>query len=358
MIGELNMRPKITYEFVKEYFEKEGYMLISKEYNRAKDYLITLCPNFHEYLVTWDAFRGGKGKKGRRCPICSKRKITIDDVIDLCNEIGYQLLSKVYKNSKTKLSFKCPEGHTFPMTWSNIKHNNRRCPECQGLKRWSFEEVKKYFENRGYILFTDSYENVNQRLNYQCPEGHLSSTTFNKFKNAEHGCDYCGGSKTLDIEFVRSEFAKAGLLLLKQKYINAGEPIKFECFCGNIDTVTYRRFKWAGKDKNPKRKCWECMIPEGYYTLNEDERIKERKYPEYYSFVRNVKIRDNYTCVCCGYSGYVVAHHLDGYSWCVEKRTDVNNGISLCNNCHDDFHSIYGFFNNTEEQFCSFMNSR
>ena len=44
-------------------------------------------------------------------------------------------------------------------------------------------------------------------------------------------------------------------------------------------------------------------------------------------------------------------HHLDGYNWCIEKRTDETNGITLCENCHKNFHSIYGFGGNTKEQF-------
>ena len=44
-------------------------------------------------------------------------------------------------------------------------------------------------------------------------------------------------------------------------------------------------------------------------------------------------------------------HHLDGYNWCIEKRTDETNGITLCSNCHKNFYSIYGKGNNTKEQF-------
>ncbi|WP_342045990.1 HNH endonuclease [Bacillus sp. OTU530] len=67
--------------------------------------------------------------------------------------------------------------------------------------------------------------------------------------------------------------------------------------------------------------------------------------------------RDNYTCQCCGDNkgGNLHAHHLDGYNWCKEKRTDVNNGVTLCNDCHTKFHKIYGLGNNTKQQFLEFM---
>ena len=44
-------------------------------------------------------------------------------------------------------------------------------------------------------------------------------------------------------------------------------------------------------------------------------------------------------------------HHLDGYDNFKDKRYDETNGITLCHNCHYNFHSIYGRGNNTKEQF-------
>ncbi|WP_413304429.1 HNH endonuclease signature motif containing protein [Bacillus sp. 1P10SD] len=345
------MKKRINIEFVSKFFESKEYKLLSKEYINAKTHLSALCSKGHTVSITWDAF-----KNGRRCAKCSKRKVTIEDVKEHACSVGYELISNNYINAKVNLIFRCPKGHTFPMTWNNFKNNGRRCPDCQGLRRWSYEEVKAYFNERGYLLLSKTYKNVNQKLKFLCPEGHKSVTTFNKFKNAEHGCDYCGGSKRLTLKFVRNLFKKEGLNLLEDEYMNAGTPMKFECTCGNIDTVTYRRFMWAGEGKNPKRKCWKCMIPDWHYTLNEEERIKERKYPEYYRWVKEVKERDDYTCDCCGYIGLdVVAHHLDGYSWCKEKRTDVNNGVTLCTNCHDEFHSKYQIKNNTKAQYLDFF---
>ena len=88
-------------------------------------------------------------------------------------------------------------------------------------------------------------------------------------------------------------------------------------------------------------------------NLSEEERIRGRNYPEYHEFIQRVLKRDHYTCQCCNSksNGNVVVHHLDGYNWCKEKRTDDTNGITLCEDCHINFHSIYGQGDNTKEQF-------
>jgi hypothetical protein len=91
-------------------------------------------------------------------------------------------------------------------------------------------------------------------------------------------------------------------------------------------------------------------------SKTEDEREIGRIIPGYKEWVRRVYERDGYTCQCCGDSrgGNLNAHHLDGYNWCKDKRTEVENGVTLCENCHQKFHKLYGFKDNTREQFYKF----
>lgn len=90
-----------------------------------------------------------------------------------------------------------------------------------------------------------------------------------------------------------------------------------------------------------------------------EEREKGRIIPGYKEWVRDVYERDCYTCQLCGDNrgGNLNAHHLDGYHWCEEKRLDISNGITLCDKCHNKFHSIYGFADNTKEQYYEFEQS-
>lgn len=99
--------------------------------------------------------------------------------------------------------------------------------------------------------------------------------------------------------------------------------------------------------------------PNYKHGLSEEERYKKRLWKGYGIWRKEVYKRDNYSCQCCKKKseGNIVAHHLDGYSWCVDKRTNVDNGITLCVECHDKFHSTYGRFNNTKEQFEQFINN-
>ena len=76
----------------------------------------------------------------------------------------------------------------------------------------------------------------------------------------------------------------------------------------------------------------------------------------YSEFVYSVLERDNYTCIRCGCkSKNMEVHHLDGYNSNPTTRTDVKNGVTLCEDCHNIFHRIYGHKNNTKSQFLEWM---
>ena len=62
-------RIKWTIEKAKEEFGKEGYVLLEEEYINSKTKMRYKCPNGHEHSVTMSKF-----KSGRRCPFCANEK--------------------------------------------------------------------------------------------------------------------------------------------------------------------------------------------------------------------------------------------------------------------------------------------
>lgn len=133
--------------------------------------------------------------------------------------------------------------------------------------------------------------------------------------------------------------------------------------CGEVIDVIYNNY--CNHNHNGLYYCKNCansilLSGENHhrwrFDKSDEERINERRYPEYISFVKAVLARDNYTCQCCGKNHSTMeVHHLDGYSWCIEKRTDVTNGITLCPMCHSNFHQKYGKIKNEKWQYMEWL---
>lgn len=68
--------------------------------------------------------------------------------------------------------------------------------------------------------------------------------------------------------------------------------------------------------------------------------------------------RFNYQCDCCSRPRStdlgLHAHHLDSWNWAIDKRFEESNLVTLCYNCHNEFHSIFGRGNNTKTQYEEF----
>lgn len=139
---------------------------------------------------------------------------------------------------------------------------------------------------------------------------------------------------------------------------------KCDCCC-ELNYIS--KANYTSDHTNPIRplyckKCSKTGLLNGKWNPNitDEERNIKRQYKEYSNFVKRVLARDNYTCQVCDKKshGNLIVHHLNGYNWDKEHRTDDTNGITLCTKCHENFHSLYGVGNNTKEQFEEWVGHR
>lgn len=159
-----------------------------------------------------------------------------------------------------------------------------------------------------------------------------SNAQFNK--QITYNCDYCGRkSKQTNFEYNRYKNHYCSLEC-KNKH-------RSELYSGE-NAPMYGKVGLKGENSP----FWN---PE----LTMEDRENRRLISGYYDFLKGVYQRDNYTCQCCGMksNGNINAHHLNGYNWDIEHRIDVNNGVTLCEDCHKNFHDAYGRGNNTKEQY-------
>lgn len=157
------------------------------------------------------------------------------------------------------------------------------------------------------------------------------------------------------IDMVGKKFGR--LFIIKHAYNKKGRSFWLcKCECGNEKVI-------CGKDiRNGSIKSCGCYMRERIIEthwnpdITNEERQCGRFYPEYREWRKLVYERDNYTCQRCGddKGGNLVAHHIESYNSNKELRTVLLNGVTLCKDCHKDFHHQYGCGDNTREQWEEF----
>ena len=321
---------KLTVDFIKSEFAKEGYQPLIVEYRNNKQHLDYICPNGHKHSIKWASWQ-----QGTRCPQCyGNIKYDINFIKSEFEKEGYQLLTVEYKNNKQYLDYICPNGHHHFIKWNNWK-NGYRCPHCAKNAKLSIDFIKSEFEKEQYILLSTKYENSKYHLNYICSNGHEGSTTWNNWQRG-HRCKVCSTKKVNNklkhsLDFIKSEFEKEGHRLLTTEYKDNKQKLDYICSNGHHHSV-----KWNAWQQN--HRCPVCALinrsGSGHYNWKGG--ISAEPYCPVWSdkeYKADIKLRDGNGCLnpyCFGTGSKLHIHHID-YD---KKNCGPQNLITLCDSCN------------------------
>lgn len=281
----------------------------------------------------------------------------------------YTLLS-TYKNAKTHITIRHNKCGIIFNTLPNNFLTNPCCYNCTKRKNALslskghsnfLKELKQIHDNEYTIL--EEYVNNRTKLKARHnPCGFIFKIRPEKILKGSSLCPVCVPGMTKTTESVKKQVD----MLTNGEYAVIGEYKRNKAkilirhkTCGHEWEVYIDNFISKGS------RCPQCAIqnmmrenhPRWNPDLTDEERMKERtKDPEYREWVLAVFRRDGFTCQLCGSTenNTLVAHHLNGYDKFMEQRTVVDNGITLCQDCHKRFHGEYGYGGNTKEQFNEF----
>jgi group I intron endonuclease len=111
------MPKKLTINYIKDVFEKEGCTLLENNYIGNRQRLRIRLLNGEKYYTTWLSWQ--QGKRPWRNP--NNSRPTIEEIRKSFEDKGYTLLSNEYINCKTKLDFICDRGHKHSIGWFSWK---------------------------------------------------------------------------------------------------------------------------------------------------------------------------------------------------------------------------------------------
>lgn len=228
-------------EEVRKYFEDNGCKLLSTEYHGVFKKLKYIAQCGHENEISFDNFKNGK--KGRICAKCRGWGLTIDDVRQMFAKEGMTLLSTYYKTHHTPLKYIAQCGHENTMNLMLFRLGvGRKCKNCAGKK--DFEVIKKYFEDNGcHILPGQTYGGCRHRLKYVAQCGHENEIDWGQFlRGGGRLCKRCTFGMW-NYDEVKKYFKDKGCELLSTEYHTADEKLHYIARCGHENFVDFQHFK-------------------------------------------------------------------------------------------------------------------
>jgi ribosomal protein S27E len=287
------------------------------------------------------------------------------------------------------MKYKCSCGNISYITYANF-YKGKRCNVCGRKRRnktktLSHDFVNSYFEENGCTLL-DHYERSDKLMRYICECGNESKITWDNFKQG-YRCSACGRKKTIashayDYEYVKQQIEKYGYTLLSNTYNRSQEILEVRCPKGHEHFTSWNRFQ----------KGVRCKICHFESIVGENSPHWKGGHSELKEYIRNKLVdwkkqsmkSSNYKCIITG-DEFNHIHHLvsfnkifaevmDNYAFntyktvieytpselkcivdkIIEQHSKYPYGVCLRDDVHNLFHIVYGYGDNTPEQFEEF----
>ncbi len=236
------MRRKLDIDYCRKFAQNKGGECTSSTYRNTETKLSWKCEKGHSWLATPHTIL-----RGSWCPVCSGHiSAKIEDMQALATKRGGQCLSDVYSGVKGKLRWSCASGHFWDAVPLAVK-NGTWCPHCAGNAPLSILEMKEMAGRHGGECLSEKYVNSLSKLKWRCEKGHEWEATPSSIKGG-HWCPVCGGNRVENksLELASKIARDRGGECISDKYLNYSSPLKWRCKMGHEWKTSLSRIENGG----------------------------------------------------------------------------------------------------------------
>ncbi len=198
-ICELGVRSVKWLAEVKALAISRGGVCLSEFYINNSTRLKWQCAQGH---VWWAV--PGSVQQGTWCPKCGIRSGAVRRAHDiqlmrqLAESHGGECLSQEYQNSRTRLNWRCADGHVWE-TQASVVMGGHWCPKCEKIRLGrkyasTIEQMRALAAKKGGECLSEHYTNSHTKLRWRCAKGHEWEAVPNSIAQGSW-CPVCAGRK-------------------------------------------------------------------------------------------------------------------------------------------------------------------
>jgi len=378
-----------------EYYTNKGYKI---NLHIDKDKHVRVPKGTYIIVKVEDLPENSCAHVNIKCDYCGKEYIKkyVDHLT------GHNIVDKDCCSDCTRL--KTTESNMIKYGTNSLKEISK----IEGFKigrdlKFTKDELINYFANRGLIVQTNLLDEKNIKVKDQIP--YICSIHFDKgiqyitpdaLSSRDNCCEY-GFAEQMSvmqsqstIEDVRELCEQKEYILLTNEIHNIDDKVEFIC-SKHQDYGIQNTSLWGLRKANDSCRMCKQHSGEDHWNWkggvsNLHEHLREYIIP----WKQDSYIHGNYTCSISNIKGgQLIIHHLYSFNKIVEETMKILNlpiyqeinqytedelksietlclelhykyglGICLCENEHKLFHAMYGYGNNTPEQFEEFKELR
>lgn len=147
---------------------------------------------------------------------------------------GGTCLSRSYVNKRSKMRWRCAEGHEWDATVNEVRYYGTWCPYCAGKAKHTLAEMQALAHSRGGECLSQQYTNVGAKLRWKCRKGHEWDATPNQLLSQGTWCSVCAGNARKTLQEIRILAREHGGECLSQEYgRNNKEKLRWRCGRGH-----------------------------------------------------------------------------------------------------------------------------
>lgn len=182
---------KYNIEYFKNLAKFKNGLCLSDIYINCNEKLEFQCKLGH----IWRAKPSNIINSNTWCPICNHiSSVSIEDMQNLAEKRNGKCLSNRYINSGTKLLWKCDKGHEW-MSIPESMHSGSWCPICANKNiPLTIKEMQEIAIKKNGECLSNEYKNTHSKLLWKCKNNHQWMATPTNIKSGKW-CPFCKSSQ-------------------------------------------------------------------------------------------------------------------------------------------------------------------